>query len=389
MNCQKALFSIEPGTHYINGAYMSPSMNSVEAAGIQGVMRKSRPWQVTPQDFFTESEKLRSLFAQIVNAASAQQVAFIPSVSYGMAIVAKNLPVKKGQKIIVAAAQFPSNVYPWMTLAREKGVEVQTINMPDAPENRAQRWNELILDAIDNRTALVALGHIHWANGTIFDLKAMSQKVHAGGGLIAVDGTQSVGALPVDVQDFELDALVCGGYKWLMGPYSLGYAWLNEVFHQGSPLEENWINRFNSEDFTQLTEYQSAYQPGALRYDVGEHSNFALVPMGIAALEQLLAWGPGNIQQYCRNLTANAVKIWQEYGFGVENEAFRAAHLFGIELPKHISPDHLQQVLKEHHISVSVRGKFVRIAPNVYNDAADIAALTKVLTSVSSSPKAG
>jgi hypothetical protein len=110
-----------------------------------------------------------------------------------------------------------------------------------------------------------------------------------------VDGTQSVGALPIDVQKYRIDALVCGGYKWLMGPYSLGVAYLSEYFDDGIPLEESWMNRRGSDDFQRLVAYEPQYRPGAARYDVGEHSNFILLPMLTAALRQILAWEPAQI----------------------------------------------------------------------------------------------
>lgn len=381
LSCQKHLFTLDPHIHYINGAYMSPMLKSVEEAGIQGLLRKRQPSNITAQDFFTDAERLRGLFAQLVNAPSAGEVALISSVSYGMAIIAKNLNAAKGQKIVVAEAQFPSNVYPWLVLAKDNGLDIQFVEMPVEPENRGLIWNQRLLEAIDDRTAMVTIGHIHWANGTIFDLEKIARKVHLHGGCIVIDGTQSVGALPIDVQQFQVDALICAGYKWLMGPYTSGYAWLGPRFMGGTPIEENWINRLNSEDFARLVDYQPEYQSGARRFDFGERSNFINVPMCIAALEQLLAWGIGNIQEYCRALIAEAVPVWQKHGFWIEKPDMRAAHLFGIQLPARIEPGILQQKLKEKNISVSVRGEFVRISPNVYNDAADMGALTEVVTS--------
>jgi selenocysteine lyase/cysteine desulfurase len=379
LTCQKHLFSLEPDFHYINGAYMSPLMRTVEEAGYAGVKSKVRPYQVAPSDFFTDTEILRGLFAQLVNAELPKRVAIIPSASYGIATVAKNIKVKKGQNIIVAEAQFPSNIYTWRTLAKDKGLKIKTVEYPLVSDGRGKAWNERILESIDEKTALVALGHIHWANGTKFDLKAISKRAHEVGALLVIDGTQSVGALPIDVQDMGIDALVCGGYKWLMGPYSLGYAYYNDKFDNGKPLEENWITRKSSEDFARLIDYQDAYQPLAIRYDMGERSNFINVPMGIAALQQLLAWGASHIQDYCHHLTKAAITEWRNKGFWVEHEDWRSKHLFGIQLPKEIAMDKLQTTLKENNIAVSVRGNFVRISPNVYNDEADITALTQVL----------
>jgi len=382
LTCQKHLFDLDPAVHYLNGAYMSPLLKTVEEAGIRGLQRKRRPETIGPRDFFTDTERLRTLFADLVHAASADEVAIIPSVSYGMAVVAKNLRTQRGQKIIVAEAQFPGNVYPWMALAGEKGLDIQTIEMPSESSGRGKLWNERLLDAIDDRTAMVALGQIHWANGTRFDLEKISEKTHRCGGVVIIDGTQSAGALPTDVQQSGIDALVCAAYKWLMGPYQLGYAWFGPAFLEGKPLEENWINRLYSEDFARLIDYQPAYQPGARRFDAGERSNFINVPMGIAALEQILDWGPARIQAYCRELIAKTTAVWQERGFWTEEPDARAAHLFGIQLPARVKPGVLQQKLKERNIAVSVRGDFVRISPHVYNDAADIEALTEVLVAM-------
>lgn len=382
MLCQKHLFNLDPHVHYLNGAYMSPLLRSAETAGVHGLLRKRQPDKFVASDFFDDPERLRGLFARLVHAASPDEVALVPSVSYGMAVVAKNLNTRKGQKIVVAEAQFPSNVYPWMALAQEQGLAMHIVEMPVEKEQRGQHWNERILDAIDDNTALVAIGHIHWANGSRFDLEKISEKTHRHGGLVVVDGTQSVGALEMDVQKFQLDALVCAGYKWLMGPYSTGYAWFGPAFLNGRPIEDNWIGRLHSEDFSRLVQYQSEYQPGARRFDVGERSNFALVPASIAGLEQVLEWGTDAIQTYCNALIQDAVPAWNRLGYWTEDPAWRAAHLFGIQLPEGLDTNVLQAKLKERHISVSIRGDFVRISPHMYNDPADIAALTSLLASI-------
>jgi selenocysteine lyase/cysteine desulfurase len=384
LTCQSHLFSLEPEFHYINGAYMSPLLKASEEAGFEGMKKKARPYRMTDKDFFTDVETLRGLFAQLVNAENAKRIAIIPAASYGIATVAKNLKVKRGQNIIVAEAQFPSNVYSWRNLAKDKGLKIKTIAYPSqtTTEGRGELWNQHIVEAIDENTCLVSIGHVHWANGTKFDLKRISTRAHAVGALLVIDGTQSVGALPIDVQEMGIDALVCGGYKWLMGPYSLGYAYFNEKFDNGKPLEENWINRKDSENFARLIDYQDQYQPLALRYDMGERSNFILVPMAIAALQQLLAWGADNIQAYCHDLTKDAIEKWREKGFWMEDENWRGKHLFGIQLPKGMAVEKLQMALKERQISVSTRGDFMRISPNVYNDARDIEALTAVLLKI-------
>lgn len=134
LNCQKHLFSLPEEITYLNNAYMSPLLKSVEQAGHEGIRMKSRPYEVSVGHFFDPVQRLKA--------------------------------------------------------------------------------------AIDEHTALVTLGHVHWADGTLFDLKAIRRKTAEAGTWLVVDGTQSVGALPFDVQEIQPDALICAGYKWLMGPYS-------------------------------------------------------------------------------------------------------------------------------------------------------------------------
>ncbi|MCB0544266.1 MAG: aminotransferase class V-fold PLP-dependent enzyme, partial [Saprospiraceae bacterium] len=380
--CQKHLFSLDPGVRYLNGAYMSPLLNASVDAGIEGLRRKSSPNRIAAEDFFTDVEILRGLFAQLINARTADEVALVPSVSYGIAALAKNLKAEKGQKIVMVEAQFPSNVYSWQAVANEKGLDIQSVGMPVTQKNRGREWNERLLAAIDDRTALVAVPHAHWANGTLFDLKAISRKAHRHGAVVVVDGTQSVGAYPMDVQALGIDALVCAAYKWLLGPYQSGYAWFSPAFIDGAPLEENWISRQHSEDFARLVDYEPNYQPGARRFDAGERSNFVSVPMCIAALRQILAWDVGAIQEYCRALIADSTSKWAENGYWTETPDARTAHLFGIQLPERVNAGQLQQKLKEQGIFVSVRGSFIRVSTYLYNDQHDVDSLTGVLAGV-------
>ncbi|MDH3711374.1 MAG: aminotransferase class V-fold PLP-dependent enzyme [Cyclobacteriaceae bacterium] len=372
MKCQKAIFSLPPEVSYLNCAYQSPLLRSVTSIGRAMVDQKATPFRIVKDDFFAPTEKLRSLFAQLIHAPDPKRVAIIPSASYGLATVARNIRLQKGQNIVMVEEQFPSNVYTWKRLAQEQTVQLKIVNAPQEDDQRGAMWNKRILEAIDEQTGLVTIGQVHWADGTLFDLEAIRRRTGEVGASLIIDGTQSIGAYPFDVRLLQPDAVICAGYKWLMGPYSIGLAWYGPRFDNGTPLEENWISRLNSEDFGGLVNYEDRYQPGALRYDVGENSNFILVPMLSTALEQILAWQVTEIQAYCRELVRGPIEDLRALDFKIEDEASRCAHLFGIRLPAHINMDRLKHRLQEEQIYVSYRGDAIRVSPHLYNEPHDL-----------------
>ncbi len=382
LTCQKHKFSLPDDVAYLNCAYMSPIPDEVEMAGYQAVSKKTLPYEITAADFFTGPAEAKKRFARLVNVEDFERIAIIPSVSYGIATVTQNIQPKPGQNIVLADEIFPSNYYSWQRLADESSCELRIVKAPATKENRGEKWNADLLQAIDNQTVAVTLPYCHWADGTRFDLVAVGKKCRETGAFFVVDGTQSVGAMPFDVQQIQPDALICAGYKWLLGPYSFGFAYLNQRFDYGKPLEENWITRLHSEDFQYLTRYQSAYQPKARRYDMGESSQFIGAPMAIAGLDLLLDWGAANIQEYCRRISKNALEELKEMGFWMEDEAWRGSHLFGIRLPEGVDLQQVKAKAAERQVFVSYRGDAVRVSPNVYNDEGDFERLAGVFREV-------
>ncbi len=382
--CQKSQFTLPDGPHYLNCAFMAPLAHAVRAAGIAGIDRRATPHLISPHDFFEESDLVRCLFSRLVNISDPNRVAIIPSVSYGLATVAHNAPVERGGNIVIVAEQFPSNVYTWRRLCAERGLELKVVEAPEPePEptggGRATAWSARLLEAIDHRTAVVALPHVHWTDGTLFDLVRIGERARDCHALLVVDGTQSVGALPFDVEQIRPDALICAGYKWLLGPYSVGLAYLGPVFDHGTPLEENWIARRGSEVFGDLVRYRDEYQPAAIRYDVGERSNFTLLPMLAAALELVLGWTVPAIQDYCRALTTDLTRTLRDRGYWIEEDRWRGGHLFGVRVRASVDTARLAERLRTRQVAVSLRGDAIRVAPYLYNDASDTDALLDAL----------
>jgi selenocysteine lyase/cysteine desulfurase len=364
ISCQRDLFEMPDNIAYLNCAYMGPISRRTQAAGEAGLARKSQPWRITARDFFTESEETRALFAQLVGA-DADGVAIIPSASYGVALAAANLPVAAGQRILTLHDQFPSNVYVWRELAERTGATLVTIPRPADYD-----WTAAMLAELDERTAVVALPNAHWTDGGLVDLARVGERAREVGAALVVDGSQSVGAYPFAVNAVQPDFLVCVTYKWLLGPYSLGFLYAAPHRREGRPLEWNWITRAGSEDFAGLVNYRDEFQPGARRYDMGERSNFALLPAAKAALEQLLEWGVEEIAATLRATTAEIASRAAALGLQTAPSPLRASHLIGLRAQK--LPNDLPTRLAQSQVYVSVRGDSIRISPHLYNTPADL-----------------
>lgn len=357
---------------------MGPLSRRVQAAGVEGIQRKVDPSGIDACAFFDETDEVRCLFARLLGTRDATRVAILPAVSYGTATVARNTRVERGRNIIIVGEQFPSNVYAWRTLCQKHGATLRTIAAPES-ERKGEEWNAKLLAAIDRDTALVALPHVHWTDGTRFDLVTIGEHARAHGAALVIDASQSLGALPLDLDRVRPDAVLSAGYKWLLGPYSLALGWFGDRYDGGEPLEETWIARDGSENFQGLVLYRDEYQPGAIRYDVGERSNFILMPMMRAALEQILEWRPERIQEYCAALMAEPLAEARSLGFRVEDDDWRGAHIVGLRVPPGIDMATLAAALEREQVSVSLRGSAMRVAPNVYNDDEDVAALSVLL----------
>lgn len=379
-------FSLPVGVHFINCATRGPFSKAVEQAGIVAIQDFTPTiHQIRPDDFFERAWTVRELFGHLVNCQDKERVAIIPSVSYGMAIVARNLHrkpnLKAGQHILVIGEEFPSDVYAWTRVCEELSLQIKTVPMPET-EFVGQEWNARILETIGDDTALVVLPHVHWQYGIRFDLEQISTRAKQFGALLAIDGTQSVGALGFDIQKIRPDALICVAYKWLMGPYSMGLAYFGEFFDGGVPLEETWMAREESNLFYKLTEYQNSYRPKAYRYNVGEHSHFIQIPMLEVALREKLAWGSDHIQAHCQQLWQEPVRQLSALGVTFEPEDERAHHLVGIRLPDGTDVIKVQQALEAHKVIVAARGRGIRVSPHLYNTPKDMAVLVDSLMEV-------
>lgn len=376
LESQRHLFDLPNDVTYLNCAYFSPKPHPVREAGLRAVVGSAHPWKVGPADFFEPGEGLRAAFARLIGG-DADGVAFVPSVSYGSGVAAANAELGSGRTVVAVPEEFPSDVYPWRAAVSERGGTILT-----TPPAGAAGWTERVLEAIDERTAVVSVPHCHWTDGSAFDLVAIGAAARAVGALLVVDASQSLGAVPFDVGAIRPDFLISVGYKWQMGPYSFSYVWAGERFRDtGNPIEHTWPGRKGSEDFARLVDYTDEYRPGARRFDVGEFSNFTLMPMATAAIDLLNAWQPTRVEAALTPLTGLIEAGARELGLEPTPAEQRFGHMLGVRFPSGL-PAGLRERLAADGVHVSVRGSAVRVSPHLYNTEEDAERLLNALRAV-------
>ena len=361
---QRQLFDIPDDIAYLNCAYMSPLMKSALEAGIAGVARKEHPWEITPEKFFTGSEEFRGTAAQLLHC-SADCMAIVPSAGYGIEVARRNLTARKGQSILVLAEQFPANYYPWQRLAEENSAALKIVPWPDDDD-----WTSAVLHALTDDIAIAALPNVHWTSGGRLDLVRIGKACRKIGTALALDLTQSLGALEFSVDDVQPDFAVAATYKWLLGPYSMGVLYVSPKWHNGSPIEEGWIQRANSRDFSSLILYSDEYDSGARRFDMSERSNFGLLPAALRAIRQILEWKVAQISETCGAMNRRLAEAAAELGFNAPAEPLRAPHYLCLRRKTAI-PRELTEMLASEKVFVSVRGSSIRVTPHVYNTVED------------------
>ncbi len=379
MNCQKHLFSLSQDTHYLNNAYKAPLLRSAEDACLKALNRDRNPQGISIPDFFNEPAEIRKQFARLINTTE-NRVAIIPSTSYGFRSAFANIKGKPNGKALITEDEFPSGYYALKRWCSEQSNQLVSVDRPS--NGNMADWNQNLLNQITDQTSVVLLSVVHWMTGSKFDLKAISARCRAVGAKLIVDGTQSIGACSFDVQSIPVDALICAGYKWLLGPYSVGVAYMNESFDHGQPIEDCWLNKANADQFQRLTNYEDGYPVGAVRYSVGEASNFLLAPILRAGLTQLNEWGVDNMEQYCGRLIAPLLDFLEDTPIERTADPYFSNHLFGLKLPAGIDLKQMKQTLAQEQIYVSLRGDYLRVSVNVYNDSEDVTALINVLNQV-------
>lgn len=371
---QRHLFDIPEDVAYFNCAYNSPQLNTSRERLLAGVVAKSHPWERRAEEFFADADRLRHLCAELFGG-DGDGYAVIPAASYGISAAARAIEPQlgRGDAILLMAEEFPSNVLPWRRVAKERGAEIVTVASPGDGD-----WARAIVAETTLTTKVVAVSTCHWTNGAVVDLIAVGKACREVGAILVIDATQSLGVMPLAMDEVRPDFLVAAGYKWLLCPYGVGFLYVGEAWRGARPLEESWLARDNARDFAGLVKYSDIYLPGARRFDVGETCAPTLLPGAIGALEQLASWGVENIAATLAAINERLANALSTLGFRLPSPRHRCPHMFGAHLPEGCQASVVASLARQR-IHISQRGNALRFAPHLHITETDIERLLEAV----------
>jgi selenocysteine lyase/cysteine desulfurase len=353
-------------------------MKSSETLAMAALERSRNPTLIKPTDFFAETKLVRAEFSKIVGT-KPKHIAIVPSTSYGFSCLFTNIQGKPGGKAITVSSEFPSGFFALKKWCARHNQSLQIVPEDDEKEIQGPDWNERLIAAIDENTSVVCMSAIHWSTGYKYALEAIGHKCRQVGAKFLIDGAQTIGALPVDVKSCHIDGLVCASYKCLHGAYSLSLLYVDEYFFDKEPIEEAWMNRHESENFSALSKYNMDYQDGAHRFNVGQTSNFITMPILLNGLQKINEWTVEAVQLYCKELAVPFIDKMENLGYAFEKDAELCYHLFSIKVGLD-KVDQLSKILVKRNLSLSMRAAFLRISLSVYNTPEDLDMLAEALT---------
>jgi cysteine desulfurase/selenocysteine lyase len=370
-------------TIYLNNASIGPLPERTRLVLEEFNRRRTMPFRLPDRDLFGTLTESRRLVARLLSVTPAE-IALTLNTGFGLAVVARALPLRPGEVILVSDREFPANVYPWMRL-RDSGVIMELV--PTTPEG----WPDearLLQRLEDPRVRVVAVSLVQFSSGYLADLAALSEATRRTGAYLVVDAIQGLGHVPVDLTRIQVDVLACGGQKWLLSPWGSGFLYVRrEVIPVLDPPVTGWMAFEGTDDLTRLTRYDDTLRADARRFELMTlpYQDFAGMN---ASLELLLELGVERIGRHLRTLQEPFVR-WAERTEG-RIVSPQDSHRSGILAIAPAAVEEAFRRLKAARVICSLREGSIRLSPHAYNTVEEMERVVEVLESdVVAEPRLG
>lgn len=362
-------FPITERVAYLNHAATGPISRRVQEAIHRQTEIHALHNESASKRYRPVYEECRDAAARLVGTRAAR-VAFLQNTSHGISILANGQDWREGDNVVVPEMEFPSNYLAWLNLA-DRGVELRRLRLVDGrvtPDGLRQ--------AIDGRTRVVALSHVQYFNGYKADLSAIAEVAHSHGALLVVDGTQSVGAVPIDVEALRIDALVVSCHKWMLGPLGIGFMALSdEMLARTRVTQLGWLSVNDPFAFNRRIDLPD----DATRFEPGTENAAGI--FGLAQrLEEIETYAIGRIEQRILALNDRLADSVQRHGFEIRTpmEAGTRSGILSFHHPAVANPETVAG-LQDRGIHVGLREGALRVSPHYYNSEDEIDELVDAL----------
>ncbi len=314
------------------------------------------------QQWMQEIESVRDSFARLINAKPGE-IAFIKNTSEGISIVANGIKWKRGDNVVIPNIEFPANVYPWMNLER-LGVEVRFVKAV-----RGCIPYEQIIAQINHRTRILSISSVEFNSGFRNNLKKLGEFCRKKGVFFCVDGIQSLGIMPMDVEENQIDFLAADGHKWLLSVEGLGGLYISSrVLEHVRPIMVGWDSVVNSSDYTQ---YDFTLKPDSRRFEGGSFNTMGIHAFG-AALSIFHEIGVQQISDRVLGLGGYVIDQLKARGLKILSSTKDSERSGIICFKIEGDLERFSRFLENRKVTVSVRKSFVRISPHFYNSLEEV-----------------
>jgi len=359
-------------TVYLNHASIGPLPERTRLALEAFNRRRATPFRLPDRDLFGTLTESRRLIAHLLSV-TPEEIGLTVNTSFGLGVLARALPLAPGDVVVVSDREFPANVYPWIRL-REQGITVELIPTTGAGWPDEGRLLERVQDP---RVRALAVSLVQFSNGYRVDLAALSAATRRTGAWLIVDAIQGVGQVPLDLSTVQVDALACGGQKWLLSPWGSGFMYVRrDLIARLSPPVTGWMAFEGTDDLTRLTAYSDALRSDGRRFELATlpYQDFAGMN---ASLGLILELGVERIQAHLQRLH-QPVLAWAER-IGAPVTSPRGAHGSGIVCLAPANVTDVYRRLKAARIICSLREGAIRLSPHGYNTVEEMERVAAVL----------
>lgn len=353
---QRRSFPITEKYVYLDHAGIAPVSAQVKDAVCGLIAQAAEEGAFSYPDWAKQVDRVRSSCGKLINAEGGE-IAFVRSTSHGLSIAAQGMDWKQGDNVLFCDRDFPANQFPWMRLER-RGVEARRV-----PSQGGRIMMEDVLRLVDSRTRLIAVSSVQFISGFRMDLRKLGEECRKRGIVFCVDAIQSLGILPMDVQECGIDLLAADAHKWMLGPEGIGIFYCRKgMAERLEPPLLGWKSVKKEFDFE---EPSLELKTDALRFEEGSQSLISIIGLG-AAIELLLEIGIERIGERVLDLGERIIREADQRGFSVLTPRKREERGGHVTVAGGFDPFRMRDMLRQQGIMVNVRGGGIRIAPHFY-----------------------